>query len=453
MNGLLKPDTIRISDLLKSVVSADFVLPRFQRDFTWNVSQVIDLLNSIYEQIPIGVFLLWDSDQLGQAFRFIGDISPNNTTIRRHSKYVLDGQQRLTSLLFVFRPEGINFPESIIKKYQIYFSFNDEKFYKKCPKGHKCFPAEILGSNKKFMEFYSKTIKNAKDKDEDILEKLQLLRDYEVPLLIFDEKISVSTVCTTFQYINSKGTPLSLMNLIAAKTYALDVFDLYEKIDDTRKIIEDADFHLDNFNGEDIIRALAIYNGIDNRTKAIIENLKTNHFVKDYKRAQMAYLDTLIFIRDDIGVPINLVPYKPMFVPLSTFFMKKRREELSSSQVNFIKHWFWRSSFNNRYGSESAAVGVTDSKILINGTDLRNVNGLNRPLFSPADLVEAASGSAIGKAFLGLLQSYKPLDLYSNIDLRIKGVQKRKKRIKSIDKHHIFPKDKREQSSINQFCL
>ena len=130
-----------------------------------------------------------------------------------------------------------------------------------------------------------------------------------------------------------------------------------------------------------------------------------------------------------------------MFVPLSTFFMKKRREELSSSQVNFIKHWFWRSSFNNRYGSESAAVGVTDSKILINGTDLRNVNGLNRPLFSPADLVEAASGSAIGKAFLGLLQSYKPLDLYSNIDLRIKGVQKRKKRIKSIDKHHIFPKD------------
>lgn len=71
MKGLLKPDTIRISDMLKSVAEAEFVLPRFQREFVWNKNQVIELLNSIYEQIPIGIFLLWDSDQLGDAYRFI----------------------------------------------------------------------------------------------------------------------------------------------------------------------------------------------------------------------------------------------------------------------------------------------------------------------------------------------------------------------------------------------
>src|SRR3989344_6826491 len=119
MKGLLKPETIRVSDLLKSVADAEFVLPRFQRDVVWNKNQVVELLNSIYEQIPIGIFLLWDSDQLGEAYRFIGDITPQGSAPRRHSKYVLDGQQRLTSLLFALRPEGITFPEDTIRQYDI----------------------------------------------------------------------------------------------------------------------------------------------------------------------------------------------------------------------------------------------------------------------------------------------------------------------------------------------
>jgi len=72
---------------------------------------------------------------------------------------------------------------------------------------------------------------------------------------------------------------------------------------------------------------------------------------------------------------------------------------------------------------------------------MKNIVGLNRPLFDAKTLIESHKGSAIGKAVLGLLQSYKPLDLYSGIDLRIKGIQKRKRNIKNIDKHHIFPKD------------
>jgi len=56
MKGLLKPETRRISDLLQGVNDAEFVLPRFQRSFVWTKNQVVELLNSIYDQIPIGVF-------------------------------------------------------------------------------------------------------------------------------------------------------------------------------------------------------------------------------------------------------------------------------------------------------------------------------------------------------------------------------------------------------------
>lgn len=58
MRGLIKPDTIRVPDLLKCVSEAEYVLPRFQRGFVWTSKQVVELLDSIYEQIPIGIFFI-----------------------------------------------------------------------------------------------------------------------------------------------------------------------------------------------------------------------------------------------------------------------------------------------------------------------------------------------------------------------------------------------------------
>jgi len=442
MKGLLKPETIRISDLLKSVSEAEFVLPRFQREFVWNKNQVIELLNSIYEQIPMGIFLLWDSDQLGEAFRFIGDITPQRLTPKRHPKYVLDGQQRLTSLLFALRPEGVKLPDDIIKKYDIHFSINDEKFYPKCQKKQICFPAEILGSDDKFMRFYAKNADSKKNSiNKTILEKLNLFRNYEIPLLIFDEGVDLDIVSKTFQYLNAKGTPLTLMNLISAKTYSPEIFDLYDRVDTTKKILEDSGFSSDDFTGEKLVRSIAIHNNINTNPKTILESLKTSHLVRDYKKSERAYLDALTFVTDDIDIPLKLLPYPSMLVPLTTFFMKKTREDITPSQFAYIKQWFWRSTFNNRYGSQTDSTGIADSKSLFSGKDMKGIIDLNRPLFDVNTFIEAPPGSATGKAVLGLLQSHRALDLYSNIDLKIKGIKKRKKAIKNVDRHHVFPKD------------
>src|SRR3989338_2417033 len=192
MRGLLKPETIRISNLLKLVVEAELVLPRFQRNFVWSKNQVIELLNSIYEQIPIGIFLLWDSVELGEAYRFIGAVTPQGVTPKRHSKYVLDVQQRLTSLLFALRPEGIKLPEKITAQYDIYFCIDDQRFYSKNQKKQSCFSASVLGSNDRFMKFYAESASSKKSQiDKDVLEKLTLFRDYEIPLLTFDEKVDL----------------------------------------------------------------------------------------------------------------------------------------------------------------------------------------------------------------------------------------------------------------------
>jgi Protein of unknown function DUF262 len=56
-----KPTAERVPQLALRVLSGDILLPRFQRGFVWNRSQIIDLLDSIARNYPIGSMLLWQS--------------------------------------------------------------------------------------------------------------------------------------------------------------------------------------------------------------------------------------------------------------------------------------------------------------------------------------------------------------------------------------------------------
>lgn len=87
------------SDLLENIVprlrGGDFVLPPFQRGRVWSRAQKVSLLDSIMRGLPIGVIVCC-SPQVGETYRPIGD-APASTSL--YANVVLDGQQRLTTLL------------------------------------------------------------------------------------------------------------------------------------------------------------------------------------------------------------------------------------------------------------------------------------------------------------------------------------------------------------------
>ncbi len=98
-----------IFQLLKKVKANHFVIPQFQRDFTWKDGQYKLLIDSIARGYPIGsLLLLGKNDAIPLKCRPLdaryppvdnnfddvaADIEPNPDTY-----YVLDGQQRLTSV-------------------------------------------------------------------------------------------------------------------------------------------------------------------------------------------------------------------------------------------------------------------------------------------------------------------------------------------------------------------
>jgi len=83
-------------------------LPRFQRNFVWGRDDITDLLVSILKGYFIGSFLMLrtDSDSTPFAPRPIQGVNlrPNDS---RPDWMILDGQQRLTSLHYVFAAPNI----------------------------------------------------------------------------------------------------------------------------------------------------------------------------------------------------------------------------------------------------------------------------------------------------------------------------------------------------------
>jgi len=126
----VKIDDINFQQLMVDVKNRHICIPDFQREFVWELNQIINLLDSIYHHYPIGSFLLWRSNDEIESYRTIGDIGLE-TSKEGIVHYVLDGQQRITSLFASLEKADIKVKvhgKTIKKKIEIYFDLDEEAF-------------------------------------------------------------------------------------------------------------------------------------------------------------------------------------------------------------------------------------------------------------------------------------------------------------------------------------
>lgn len=126
----VKPNSMLFEELMLKVRTSKMLIPDFQREFVWDRSQIISLLDSIYQHYPIGSFLLWQTDDVIQAYRRIGDVELQ-TGPEKSVQYVLDGQQRITSLFASLEQAVITHRvngKKVTKKLELYFDLDKEEF-------------------------------------------------------------------------------------------------------------------------------------------------------------------------------------------------------------------------------------------------------------------------------------------------------------------------------------
>lgn len=93
-------------------VNRSYFLPAIQRPFVWSSAQIVTLFDSLLKGYPISSFMFWAVDEATKAelrcYRFIENFRPDlmnePTSVEgRQVVLVLDGQQRLTSLMIGLR--------------------------------------------------------------------------------------------------------------------------------------------------------------------------------------------------------------------------------------------------------------------------------------------------------------------------------------------------------------
>lgn len=103
--GEMGVEPVSLRRLIERVVLGELRIPAFQRGFVWNPDKVQFLMDSIYKGYPIGTLLVWRAREQLTSDRALGPYLLSAPRTDYPIDYVLDGQQRLTSLFGVFQTE------------------------------------------------------------------------------------------------------------------------------------------------------------------------------------------------------------------------------------------------------------------------------------------------------------------------------------------------------------
>jgi hypothetical protein len=422
-------------------------LPMFQRDFVWDKAQTAKLIDSILKGFPVGTFILWKTRDRFRHYRELGNLKLPEPPAGDAVQYVLDGQQRITSLYAVRKGLRITRDERTIDYKDICIDLEalagaeEEVVFAEAPAGRKTISVHELLSND-ITDF------DAYDKDE-----RRKIHDYRAALTGHDFSVieipeyDIDTACEIFTRINTGGKELSLFEIMVAKTFDPDsgfdlerkYYDLLEGDDDGNKSLTDASF--------DSIPAITILQCIAAHLKGGIRHgdilrLDRQAVIECWPHVQETIFAAIDHMQSHLGVAVSrILPYPVMLVAFSNFFDRNKLKPANHDQSRYLAEYFYRAGLSNRYTSGSAV------KMLGDLQKMKTIAQGKRPSYKGEDLEITpdtfrtktfAINDAFSKTVLCLLASMGPRNLQTNGLIKLNNSWLRKSSSRNI--HHIFPK-------------
>jgi hypothetical protein len=252
---------IRLDDFISKLHKGRFSIPYFQRRFVWKNSDVAKLGDSIIRGFPISSLLLMPKNGSLQ----VEDAAVQGLTMSSRPeevRYILDGQQRSTSIAMIFGNPGTGFawyydmltmlddawPEDNLTETQA----AKELFPEAAPKddllcclkqyGRSNSEPSATMQNGRYIwagtavngaahasiyNFVTRSLNRYEELSEDacerytnyLVEVLQRVRNYTINAAHLDEDCDLGVVIKVFETTNTQGRKLSLIDLLAAKTF------------------------------------------------------------------------------------------------------------------------------------------------------------------------------------------------------------------------------------------
>lgn len=453
-----------IGQLLKKIRAGHFLIPQFQRDFTWKEGQTRLLVDSIARNYPIGsLLILGKNKEVPLKSRKLDatyppkngdiDISISFDEPSSESYYVLDGQQRLTSIARVFlnaHPKR-NYYFDLKKMHEV---FHDESPSwivsrargKKDPErkdNNKLIRSDVALDQTKCDVYISEYIEDSGDFPEFDLNRnlarqaaaklkgvFETIRKFSIPFVALDNDAPLESVCRVFETINSTGTRLTTFDLAVARYYPNpDLKELYDNSKESHPIL--TEYEVD---GERILQILSLYylrntvNKFPEATRSVMLSLPTEFIDEHWKNAAFHLTEASEWVKQ-LGTTSKTQPPHGILVSIAASLMcfpgSLTQPEFSST----LKKWYFCSTLaSNPSLANNYKIG-DDFRRFCNFLENRDPIHYPRVYFKTNEIIEIKHISdSRYKAIQALMRTTVREDLLTGQILH-----------GDLEDHHIFP--------------
>lgn len=428
-----KPTSERIEQLAQRVLVGDIILPEFQRPFVWKRKQILELLDSIYRNYPIGSALLWESSQKLASKRSIADLEVGERSENYPVNYLLDGQQRLSTICGVLHWEPGD-PKSV---WNVVFDLKTEKFshidHNEELPAHQI-PIRRLSDPAEYFRKISVIDDLGLRSTADLL--FNRFKDYQLPLVTLGD-MSINDVAPVFERINSTGTRLTIYDLMRAATWSPQ-FDLGKTIKSIQDSLEAKKFH--SFDNKTFLRSLGAASGSDFSSGSIdslrhLDPNKLHACAEEIKSAAQLAVD---FLSTEIGAPrAEALPYANQFAVLIELFRVLPSPD--ANQLIEIKKWFWITTLSGYFSGWDSGQMATDAKA-VRAFAKGEVKAIEVAASIPTASLWASkpfrANSAVSKMIALMLAQSSPIDLITG---QVIDIDKSLAWSNDKEFHHFFP--------------
>ncbi len=476
----IRPDKRELLKFVDGAVEGELALPQFQRNFVWSRDDITDLLLSIFKGYFIGSLLLLRVSREHSPFGLKHIATSEKAKDRQPIWLILDGQQRITSLHYVFAApdlplKGTKYPyrfflnlskllettngelsddlvfsertaycgEKLEREYQfneLVIPMTDVRTWSKWQAAYERWLIER--DKEMYFDFYLEKVKPIWDKARELFESFPVPY-IEIPEVADDDKRKIGEICAVFEKLNSTGVSLSVFDLMTARLYKHDI-DLHKLWDRAiaacPKLNEFSEGKPDGY-GVLLLRTIALIRGSEVRGKSLI-NMEPEGFESDWKKAvdffELALKRVTSISKDGFGVVSPAwQPYSTMVPVLAALLAYGKEKRLGHEFYADLRKWYWGSAFLERYAGAVDSTTYSDYLAVLRRMSekdklpevFREINQLllNNTEYS---LREVARKNSVYRGVMNLIALNGAKDFRNNDGISFQ----------ELDDHHIFPR-------------
>jgi hypothetical protein len=360
---------------IEKLLAGEIVLPDIQRDFVWSGTQIPRLLDSLYNEWPVGSILLWNTS-LDVPTKLAAVVQ--GTPVGGKPAILLDGQQRLTTIARVMAPELVPLGQKApdVRFHPGLHEFkNANALNKKDP--HWIRVSEILRDGAQFRDLVKPIglSQDAEDEWTDLLSGVaRRIREYMLAVQTIHED-DYETVAEIFNRVNTGGRRLSKGDLVMGSMAA--------RWHGGRDVIESFEHELRGaqwgINREVLLRIMSVLTRSSPNHIRLLDLKSEDEWRDGWQKTENAVRHAVHFVRDDAGVPSRALLPTEYVIVLPAVLLHDTGGVLEPGDAQRLSSWLYLAS---AFGHYSGSLETTLSA---------DINVLRRPGTSPLpDLIRLA---------------------------------------------------------------